>query len=356
MHELAAGYRRAGHEVVLVVAGPADEVEDTAYGRLVRVAAPEIRLLGGYRVITDPERVTRLLDDEAPDRLEVSDRFTLRSLGWWAQAAGVPSVIWSHEHLAGLLRRFVPPVVPRQWIADLLNRCSAAAYNTVVCTTDFAASEFRRIGATNLVKVPLGVDLEVFRPGLRSTALHDEMAHGADVLVVHCGRLSREKEPGRVIHMLRDLVAAGLSVRLAVLGDGPVRASLIRAARGLPVDFHGFVDDRDRLATILASADVVVAPGPLETFGLAGLEALASGTPVVVSASGALSEIVVDRAGLAVADTPAAFAAGVLELLALPEEERRRSARRRAETFPWSTTVRRMLALHSGAIAAEPAA
>ena len=49
--------------------------------------------------------------------------------------------------------------------------------------------------------------------------------------------------------------------------------------------FVGYLDDRHRLAAILACADVAIAPGPVETFRLAALEALASGTPAVVNAA-----------------------------------------------------------------------
>ena len=59
--------------------------------------------------------------------------------------------------------------------------------------------------------------------------------------------------------------------------------------------------NRESLAKLLAAADVVIAPGPAETFGLSALEALASGTPVVVSSRSALPEVV-GQAGLAADD------------------------------------------------------
>src|SRR5262249_32056107 len=62
------------------------------------------------------------------------------------------------------------------------------------------------------------------------------------------------------------------------------------AGTAQPVTFTGFIPSRTAVATLLATADVVLAPGPVETFGLAALEALACGTPVVVSGSGALPE------------------------------------------------------------------
>jgi alpha-1,6-mannosyltransferase len=113
---------------------------------------------------------------------------------------------------------------------------------------------------------------------------------------------------------------------------------LERQARGLPVHFVDFVPDRRSLAAIMASADVAIAPGPAETFGLAALEALACGTPVVVDRASALPEVIED-AGVAVDGDGAAFARGVQELLTRNEAMRRSHARRQAEQFCWSRSV-----------------
>ena len=139
--------------------------------------------------------------------------------------------------------------------------------------------------------------------------------------------------------------AAGLDAVLVVAGDGPLRARLERAARraSLPVQFAGFVTDPKELAILLASADVVVAPGPVETFGLAALEALACGTPVVVSASSALPEVV-GTAGIAV--TGEDFAGGVRAILARDPIARRAAARARAEEFGWPASATAFLAVH----------
>ena len=99
------------------------------------------------------------------------------------------------------------------------------------------------------------------------------------------------------------------------------------------------------LAALLATADAVIAPGPIETFGLAALEALASGTPVVVDGGSALPEVAGD-AGVAVYGEGPAFAAGVRQLLARPEAQRRAAARARAEQFGWGTAVDGFLAAH----------
>jgi alpha-1,6-mannosyltransferase len=162
---------------------------------------------------------------------------------------------------------------------------------------------------------------------------------------VHCGRLSAEKKPQRSLNTLATLRAAGLPARLVVAGDGPLRRRLERrAARdALPVTFAGFLPDRTDLAALLARADVAIAPGPAETFGLAALEALACGTPVVVSAESALPEVVGD-AGARVAGED--LAAGVFAVLDRTERARRSAARARAERFGWPAAVEAFLAVH----------
>lgn len=343
LHHLGAGYVGRGHQVTLIVPGGrrADERLATG-GRRITLPAPKLPGTGGYRAV-DPWRVRRLLDRLCPDAIEVSDRLTLRGLGGWAAARGVPSVVISHERLDRLLEQFLlPGPAARRW-ADWANRRMAASYDTVVCTTGFARAEFDRIGAQNVLRVPLGVDLTAFSPTRRDLALRGQLIGPADTLLVHCGRLSVEKHVERSVDTVAALHESGQRIRLVVAGDGPRRAALQRRARGLPVTFLGFVAERAAVARLLASADVALAPGPHETFGLAALEALASGTPVVVSRSSALVEIVQPGCGAAVADDPVAFAAAVRGLLAFEEYERRALARARAEQFTWPAAVTGML-------------
>jgi alpha-1,6-mannosyltransferase len=309
-----------------------------------RIALPGVTIphTGGYRVV-DPYRARAFLHRLRPDRIEVSDRLTLRGLGRWAAAQNVPSVMIAHERLDRLLYQFLLPRSAARWLADQANRQTAACYDTVVCTTQFARTEFDRIGARNVARVRLGVDLDTFSPCRRDAGLRAELVLDAGALLVHCGRLSPEKHVERSIGALAELHASGRSVRLVIAGDEPRRAALQWRAAGLPATFLGIVSARTNVAALLATADVVLAPGPHETFGLAALEALASGTPVVVSRSSALPEIVLPGCGSAVADDARAFADAIRRLLDSAEPSRRAAARTRAEEFPWSTAVTGML-------------
>jgi alpha-1,6-mannosyltransferase len=89
------------------------------------------------------------------------------------------------------------------------------------------------------------------------------------------------------------------------------------------VRFVGHLRDRAELAALLATADVALAPGPIETFGLAALE-------------------VIGAAGLAAA-SDVSYGAAVRTLLNRPD--RRVAARARAEQFPWSASVAGFLSI-----------
>jgi alpha-1,6-mannosyltransferase len=218
-------------------------------------------------------------------------------------------------------------------------------YDTVLCTTTWAAEEFVRIGVPNLRVVALAVDSARFTPAARDPELRARLAPGGELLLAMAIRLSPEKRPGIGVDTVRELVMRGRPVRFVVAGDGPLRARLTRAAAGLPISFLGHVSDVPSLAAILASADVVLAPGPVETFGLAALEALACGTPVVVNRSSALPSVVGD-AGLAATASGAEFAHAVERLLARPPAAASAVARTKALRFNWRATVAGFLDVH----------
>src|SRR5918997_1732939 len=339
---LGAEYCARGHEVFLVVPGRKSEVHELASG-VVRISLPArlIPFTDGYRAVL-PGPVTSLLEQLAPDALEVSDRLTLRSLGGWGRRHDVSTVMISHERLDRLFGQILPARAARS-VADVANRRTAASYDAVVCTTAFAREEFDRIHAPNVVTVPLGVDLDQFHPRRHSPLVRQQWARPEQTLLVHCGRLSVEKHAHRSIDTVAALQDSGIDARLVVVGEGPLRARLERQAARLPVDFTGYIGCRDTVATILATPHVALAPGPHQTFGLAALEALACGTPAVVSRTSALAEILTSDSGATADNDPDAIAAAVSSVIDTPEPLRRTNARRRAEQFTWPRAAAGML-------------
>ena len=348
LHELGRGYLKYGHDFIYIVPGTQFYQEQTPYGRKITLPSVILPGSGSYRIIKSNKALRELVRELAPDRIEISDRFTLRGMGKFAKAEGIPTVVFSHETLRGLANRFLPAWLPRKTLVNWHNKRLAKSFDHVIATTEFAAAEFREIVTKNLVKIPLGVDLVNFSPDNRSLIFKQELLKGSQVLLVHCGRLSPEKEPQRSIEALTELRARGIDARLVIVGIGPMWKKIRLLAKDLPVDTLGYIADRKRVAAILSSADVSLAPGPLETFCLSALESIASGTPVVASESSAVGEFLKVNlkhpAGAVAADNGVAFADAIESLLYRPKL--RAVARSAAEALPWDKTIQLMMLLH----------
>lgn len=350
LHELGAGYIARGHEFTYIVPGNGLYCEDTPDGRKITVASIELPFSGGYRIIRNNREIKRLLITLKPDVLEISDRFTLSGVGLWASKRRIKTVVFSHETLVGLAAHYFPfPLTP---IIDWHNRRLARRFNNVVATTSFAAREFEKLGINNLVHVPLGVDLKRFNPRKRDETLRAELLKGGEVLLVHCGRFSSEKNPARSIETLQLLLNRGIKARLVYIGIGPLFKKLRGLAKDLPVTFLGYIADRERVSQILASADISIAPGAIETFCLAALESLASGTPVVASNTSAVGEYLLldstEPVGAIASNNSKSFADAVERVIQMRKSNSRLASgcQHQAENFPWSSTISLMLSLH----------
>lgn len=340
---LRAGYRAAGHDCTLIVPGAVD-----ATHRGIRTLRSPRLGATGYRMIVRRRAVLRLLDELQPDVLEVHDKLLVRWVWRWSRLQGVPLVAWSHERLdrtLPLLLPAVPTAVLRQAAAGIA-RHTASRCDVLVACSQFAAGEFPPCAPVRIVR--LGVDLDAFRP-LRETSPPSRLR------LVLVARLSPEKRPELAVDALRVLRERGVAAELTVLGGGPRQAKLARYARGLPVRFTGHLRGHDRVAAELRAADVALATAPAETFGLAALEALACGTPIVAHAGAAPAELAARHpgAGVVASGDGAAFADAALRLAEIPRDSRQDAARRTAEAYPWSATIAAMLAVH-GQVTSAP--
>jgi glycosyltransferase involved in cell wall biosynthesis len=139
---------------------------------------------------------------------------------------------------------------------------------------------------------PQGVDARRLRPEKASEEWRERLSdgHPQDKLLLYVGRLAPEKGIERLKAILTDVPGT----RLAFVGDGPARSDLEREFCGTPALFTGVLQGED-LARAYASADAFLFPSTTDTLGLAMLEALASGLPVVAARGGASHEIVSDE-------------------------------------------------------------
>lgn len=163
-----------------------------------------------------------------------------------------------------------------------------------------AALPLRRIvgDAGDVTVLPNGIDAAAWRPAGPRPSRPGEAV--GTVRIVTAMRLAARKRPLpmlRVVRRMRELLPAGLDVRLDVLGDGPGRSRVehFLAANDMVgwVALPGRVP-RDEVRTRYAAADLYLSPGVLESFGIAALEARTAGLPVVGRAGSGIGEFVTD--------------------------------------------------------------
>jgi glycogen(starch) synthase len=234
-----------------------------------------------------------------------------------------------------------------------------------------ACSRFMAAQVAELFQLPLaeirvignGVDLPPpadSRVELETSPAEPDRRYPGRPLLAFAGRLVHEKglqELIKALPLLRDELPG---VRLVVAGTGQQLADQQdRAARyGVSdlITWAGFLDDVET-AQLLAAADLVVVPSLYEPFGLVALEAQLAGTPVAVSDTGGLAELVEPgRTGLRFApENPAAIAAAVRQVMADPAAARRWAAaaqQQAREEFGWAAVASRTAEVYASVLAA----
>jgi len=150
----------------------------------------------------------------------------------------------------------------------------------------------RGLAPEKIRPLPRWVDTDAFTPARRDSGLWRSYGMNGDMKFLYVGRLSKEKNLSLLADAFIEVIQAGFSSQLVIVGDGPYRQALREKLRGYPVLFTGFRHGEE-LATIYASSDVFVFPSTTDTFGNVVLEAQASGIPVIVSDEGGPKELIV---------------------------------------------------------------
>jgi N-acetyl-alpha-D-glucosaminyl L-malate synthase BshA len=201
------------------------------------------------------------------------------------------------------------------------------------------------------------VDGDLFRPGEASPYARALCREGECVLI-HVSNFRAVKRVGDVLAIF-DRVRRQMPARLLLIGDGPDRSMAERLAReGGFEDRTTFLGNVPSIETILPVGKLFLLPSDAESFGLAALEAMACGLPVIGTAVGGLPEVVEDgRSGFLrpVADVDG-MAQAALSLLRDPEKLATfsREARRRAvEEFPEGAAVVRYRKLYEDTLASR---
>jgi glycosyltransferase involved in cell wall biosynthesis len=278
----------------------------------------------GYREIplslTSARAVGKVLARLDPDAVHIA---TEGPLGWAARRAcrssGRPFTTAYHTKFPEYVKARIG--LPLGLGHALLRRFHHSSTRVLVATPTVRA-ELERRRYHNLAHWGRGVDLDLFRPGLRG-----EVAGLERPIFLSVGRLAIEKN-------LEAFLALELPGTKVVVGDGPDRARLERLARGL-AHFPGSLGG-EPLARWYASADAFVFPSLTDTFGLVLLEALASGTPVAAFPVAGPLDVIGDAPVGVLGHDLAAAARRALEL-------DRGACRRFAEGFGWRASAQQLV-------------
>lgn len=139
--------------------------------------------------------------------------------------------------------------------------------------------------------IPNFVDTGLFRPG-REPCHRAALAPGGEKILMHVSNFREVKRVADAVEVL-DRVRRRVPARLVLVGDGPDRARVEARARELGVSDHVlFLGKHQSVAELLSCADLFVLPSGNESFGLAALEAMSSGAPVIASNIGGIPEVV----------------------------------------------------------------
>ena len=403
-NRLLEAANRHERKMRLIVPGERDEQEEVGdFGRIYYIKASRspvfdrrYRLIMPWQYLREETRIRQILTEEMPDIIEVAEKYTLSYLAGhikrgFLKPLNRPMVVHlSCERMDDNLRAFVSHVIPSGWFARrIIGNYVAPMFDYHLANSEYTASELRdavvskgrehrpgtfqkycwsffnssAVGFSDRVFVSnCGVDSELFNPARKNEETRRQILaesgfpENATVLL-YVGRVSPEKNIDLLPKVLRSLVSffnldpAKREFRLLIAGDGPQTAWLEKELeRCAPGKFKllGHINEAERLANLYANADIFVHPNPREPFGIGPLEAMASGTPVIVpNSGGVLSYANDENAWLREAESDDYFAA-VMDILNNPEEQERRvqNALETAQLFSWKNSTDRMFQLY----------
>ncbi|MGH7591121.1 MAG: glycosyltransferase family 4 protein [Gemmatimonadales bacterium] len=349
------GLRRRGH-VVQVIApeydrpGP-DESDVVRRPSIAFPPYPAIRLSrpwGGD--------VSRALSRSRPEVIHVATEGPIGRLGRrYAVDTAVPLVTSFHTDFPRYAGRYLG-----HWAVEPTRNYLRAFHRPALVTqtpSSATRDELLAMGIPQAVVWGHGVDTTLFTPARRSDQRRAELGAAGRMLVLHVGRLSKEKDTATLVESFRRAEAVlGDAATFCVAGDGPEAAAVRNA---LPRANHlGFID-RVVLADLYADADLFVFPSPTETCGLVALEAMAAGVPVIGAAAGGIIENVRHGInGLVVAPGNALEFAGAITALATDPARRgamSAAARAFAVARDWERELDRLEPMYREAVAVAAA-
>ena len=279
--DLMAGLAGQGIDNVLVC--PRDSAIAHRVGGMRKVAKVIEIPMGGELDFSLPARLRTLLASRRPDLLHVhSRRGADRFGGWNARWAGVPAVLTRRVDSAEF---------------KALAHLKYKPYAAIIAISRAIEAQLKdNVGLAphRVHYVASGVDTDRYRPTEARGRLGEVFGLSADTVKIGVvAQLISRKGHEQLFSVLPELIAAHPDVEVLCFGQGPLQTELQDRIRSLALTTHvRLVGFRDDLTELLPELDCLVHPAQREGLGVAVLEAMSCGVPVVITAVGGLVDIV----------------------------------------------------------------
>src|SRR5947209_7376072 len=340
VHHLARELDGLGHSTTIVTSKMKDEGEHLEHADVRRIGTSlVIYANGGVARITVGWRLTARL--EALFRQERFDIVHVHgglnpTLGLVAPRAawraGIPVVATFHTWFP----RSIGCRVFRRPLQRMLDRHAAT-----IAVSSAARDAMARYFTAPWEIIPNGVDTTFFRPSLGPGAVE---RHAPRLLWL--GRIEPRNDLGTVLAAMPRILERHPDAHLTVVGDGPWRSRMERAARRLGPSIHFAGYANGGRPGYYRSADVYLCPTTRASFGVTLLEAMACGTPLLVSDIPAFRDVAAESGAVFMPPRdPAAWAKHVNDLIENPEQREGMMALGRAvaERHAWPLIAQRVL-------------
>lgn len=330
-----------------------------------------MRLIGSlsYRMLLNRKRILRIIAREKPHIIEVGDPY--RSAWICLQASQrfqIPIVAFYHSDfpraLGRTIHRFLGHAIENHlaswvesYVVGLYNRM-----NATVVASHRLERVLRECGIDNVVRIPLGTDVHVFRPRPNTAWIRERLGlEPEDRLLLFVGRLAREKNIRSLFGMMNELArepSTNGRCHLLLVGDGELR-NLVEStiAQRRDITWYRYCESAETLAEYYTEADLFIHAGNFETFGITSLEAQACGTRVIAVRGGGLDDSVEgeDPFIMANSSSPADMAKAVRRALhVIDRDDKEKRQRRIHEQFSIQTTFTRLTLLYDHILQGRP--
>ena len=333
----------AGHEVVVVAPGRDDYEESKFGGRIRWVKGPRMPFDDRYGVLWNMKKVHRILDEERPDLVESSSAWAGgQFVARWP--SNVPKTLIFHQDPVAVgphtyLDRYVERAKIDNAFTPVWKYLSklSKSYDATIVAGQWLGERLASFGVSHTKAIPFGIDKSLFTPKKSDPVMRKALLERCGLpesatLMLTVSRLHPEKRLDTLFHATR-ILNETQPTGLIVFGAGYLSKKVRRLAESTTgVCLAGYTKDRDELATVYASADLMIHGSAAETFGLGVAEAICSGLPIVAPSVGGAADLVTSDCGFLYEPGDAEeCAAMVKRLLARERAEWLPGLRRRAK-------------------------